>query len=227
MALASCHAVETVRFETSDRVLLEGELRADGPAWGSAVVCHPHPQHGGSKDHPLLWAIRNALAQRGLAVLAFNFRGVMGSDGSYGGGVAELRDVRAAIDRVRQAAEGPTFVAGWSFGAFVALSEALEDDRVGALGLVGLVTIRGPRMALPELHDTETLAGLGRPVLFVSGDADPFSPADDVRELASWIPGARTVIVEGTDHFFWKREREVGDMIADFAEETLRPEAAR
>ena len=43
---------------------------------GVAVLCHPHPRHGGSKDHPLLWAIRNDLAaSRGVAVLGFNFRG--------------------------------------------------------------------------------------------------------------------------------------------------------
>ncbi|MEX2458940.1 MAG: alpha/beta fold hydrolase [Actinomycetota bacterium] len=215
--------METVRFETSDAVLLEGELRLDAAAWGSAVVCHPHPQHGGSKDHPLLWAIRNALAQRGLAVLAFNFRGVMGSDGSYGGGVHEVKDVRAAITRVRDAAPGPTLVAGWSFGAHVALTEALEDDRVDAVALVGLPTAGSSRVALPGLPGAETLAGLGRPVLLVSGDADAFSPQDDLSELAGWIPGAEVHIVPGADHFFWRQEREVGALVADFAERTLRP----
>lgn len=215
--------METVRFETSDAVLLEGELRVDGPAWGSAVVCHPHPEHGGSKDHPLLWSIRNALAQRGLAVLAFNFRGVMGSSGSYGGGVQEVKDVRAAVTRVREATPGPTLVAGWSFGAHVALCEALEDDRVDALALVGLPTAGTSRVALPDLPGAETLAGLGRPVLLVTGDADTFSAQDYLRELAGWIPGAEVHIVSGADHFFWRQEREVGTLVADFAERILRP----
>ncbi|MCA1726631.1 MAG: alpha/beta fold hydrolase [Actinobacteria bacterium] len=214
--------METVRFQTSDDVLLEGELRVDGPAWGSAVVCHPHPQHGGSKDHPLLWAVRNALAQRGLAVLTFNFRGVMGSEGSFGGGVHEVRDVRAAITRVREAAEGPTFLAGWSFGASIALREALDDDRVGALALLGFVLEPQARVALPDPPSAEELGGLGRPALFVSGDSDRFCPADDLRELASWVPGAEVVIVEGADHFFWRHEREAGALVADFAERTLR-----
>lgn len=217
--------MEAVRFETSDAVLLEGELRVDGPAWGTAVVCHPHPQHGGSKDHPLLWAIRNALAQRGLAVLTFNFRGVMGSDGTFGGGVREVRDVRAAVDRVRAVAEGPTFVAGWSFGAHVALREALEDERIGALALVGFVIADVPRVSVPEPPGAERLAALGRPTLFVAGDGDAFCPASDLRELAGWIPGSRVEILAGTDHFFWKREREVASLVADFADETLRPSA--
>ena len=87
-------------FTTDDGVRLEGDLRLpDGPARGSAVICHPHPKHGGSKDHPILWALRNELAgARGLATLVFNFRGVMGSEGTYGGGHHETQDARAAID---------------------------------------------------------------------------------------------------------------------------------
>ena len=105
--------MEAVTFSTEDGVRLEGELRLpDGEVRGSAVICHPHPQHGGSKDHPILWALRNELAsRRGLAVLAFNFRGVMGSGGAYGGGHDELDDVHAAITRVSdEAPDLPTIV---------------------------------------------------------------------------------------------------------------------
>jgi uncharacterized protein len=127
--------MEAVTFSTDDGVRLEGELRLpDGEVRGSAVICHPHPQHGGSKDHPILWALRNELAsRRGLAVLAFNFRGVMGSGGAYGGGHDELDDVHAAITRVRDEAPGlPTIVCGWSFGANVALREG--DRRPSGAG---------------------------------------------------------------------------------------------
>ena len=102
------------------------------------MICHAHPRHGGSKDHPILWALRNELASRGFVVLAFNFRGTMRSAGTYGAGHAETKDVRAAIGRVREESEGPTIVCGWSFGANVALREALTDERVGALALIGL-----------------------------------------------------------------------------------------
>ena len=80
--------MEPVTFVTEDAVRLEGELRMpDGPPRGTAVICHPHPKRGGSKDHPILWALRNELAgTRGIITLGFNFRGVMGSSGTYGGG---------------------------------------------------------------------------------------------------------------------------------------------
>ncbi len=214
--------MEAVRFETSDHVLLEGELRLpDDPAWGSAVICHPHPEHGGSKDHPLLWAIRADLSRRGLAVLGFNFRGVMGSEGSHTGGVLEVEDVRAAISRVRETADGPAFVAGWSFGANIALREALDDDRVGALALVA-IPLGEASERLIRLPEPEELASLAIPALIVVGDGDTFAPVPDAYVLAGRIPRAEVTVVEGTNHFFWRREREAAALVGAFAERTLR-----
>src|SRR5439155_3225717 len=131
--------VEQVWFEAGDGVRLEGELRRpDGVIRGSAVLCHPDPRAGGSKDPPLLWAIRNDLATRRLAVLSFNYRGVMGSGGEYGGGSGELEDARAAVGRVLQEARGSVFACGWSFGASVAIRLALQDERVSALAMLGM-----------------------------------------------------------------------------------------
>jgi uncharacterized protein len=210
-----------VRFVAADGLELEGEIREpDGDPRGSAVICHPHPEHGGSKDHPLLWAIRNQLASLGLATLAFNFRGIMGSHGRHSGGVDEVNDARAAVDRVREEASGPTFVAGWSFGANVALREALDDERVHALALVGM-PLAESSAALPDLPGRDALATFGRPVLLVAGEADQFCPVPELRALARRIPGANVAILSGTDHFFWKREREVAERIGAFAERAL------
>jgi alpha/beta superfamily hydrolase len=206
-----------IRFDTADGCSLEGELRRPETApRGSAVICHPHPRHGGSKDHPLLWNIRNDLAGRGLIVLTFNFRGVMGSSGEHGGGVDELHDVRAAIDRVRSEAEGPTVVAGWSFGANVALREAVDDARVAGLALVGF-PVNDP-LGLPDPPDRGTLAAFDRPVLFLSGEADQFSPVPDLQRLARRLPRGEVEIVPNSDHFLWKREREAATIIGEFLE---------
>jgi alpha/beta superfamily hydrolase len=209
-----------IRFETDDGCSIEGEIRTpDGVPRGTAVIAHPHPLHGGSKDHPLLWNIRNDLASRGLVVLAFNFQGVMGSSGEHGGGVDELHDLRAAIGRVRTEADGPTAVAGWSFGGSVALREAVDDDRVGALALVGF-PVNDP-LGLPPPPDREALAGFDRPVLFVSGEADQFSPVPDLTRLARRLPRGEVEIIADTDHFFWKREREAAQLIGDFVERAM------
>jgi alpha/beta superfamily hydrolase len=212
--------MEPVRFTTEDGVSLEGELRLpEGAARGSAVICHAHPRHGGSKDHPILWAVRNDLANRGFAVLAFNFRGTMGSAGSYAGGRGETKDVAAAIEHVRAGTDGPTFVTGWSFGANVAFREALDDPRVGALALIGLPLRHD--LDIPSTPSAADLGSFRRPVLLLSGANDIYSPEEDVRALASALPNAEVSIVAGTDHYLWRHEREAAAVVGAFAERLL------
>jgi alpha/beta superfamily hydrolase len=217
--------METMTFATDDGIRLEGELRMpDGPPRGSAVICHAHPRHGGSKDHPILWAIRNELAgKRALATLGFNFRGIMGSTGEYGGGRHELEDARAAVGAIRERADGPTLVVGWSFGASVALREAFDDERVAALALVGL-PLRPNDLKLPPLPPASELPRLNRPMLFLTGEHDEYCPADELRAYASDV--AEVVIVEDVDHYLSKKEREAASSIGDFAARSMRAEGA-
>jgi alpha/beta superfamily hydrolase len=209
--------MEPIRFPTEDGLSLEGELRRpDGEARATAVICHAHPRLGGSKDHPLLWAVRNELASRGLVVLAFNFRGTMRSDGTHGGGRTEVRDVAAAVARVREEADGPTLVCGWSFGANVALREALEDDRVAALALIAIPLAHD--LDVPRTPSAAELRLLRRPVLLLSGAHDEYSPVPDLERLRDDLPSGRLEVIPGTDHYLWRREREAAEIVGDFAE---------
>jgi hypothetical protein len=212
--------VETVTFLTEDGVRLEGELRVpDGAPRGSAVICHAHPRHGGSKDNPVLWSVRNELAgKRSLATLVFNFRGTMGSGGTFGGGRDELQDVRAAVGFVRGHAQGPTLVFGWSFGASVALREAFEDERVTALALFGL-PLRPNDLQLPPLPTAGELRSLRRPLLFLAGEHDEYCPADELRAYGEG--STEVVIIEGTDHYLGRHEREAASIVGDFADRVL------
>jgi alpha/beta superfamily hydrolase len=211
--------MERVTFSTEDGLTLEGDLWVPEPvAVGAAMVCHAHPKLGGSKDYPLLWAIRIELTRRGFSVLAFNFRGVMGSQGTYGGGVDEIHDVRAAVHRAVQTSDGPLLVCGWSFGASVALRACLDDDRVDGLALIG-IPLRGEDPALPALPGTDRLRVYDRPVLLLAGEADQYCPSDELRELGSSFPNATVEIVPSADHYFARREREAGAFVGGFAVE--------
>ncbi len=215
--------MESLTFLTEDGVVLEGELRLpDGPPRATAVICHAHPRFGGSKDHPLLWALRNELAgKRNVATLGFNFRGIMGSAGSYGGGRDEVRDVRAAVGRVRVAASGvPTIVCGWSFGAGVAIRETLVDDRVDGLALIGL-PLAPNDLSPPSLPDPSELASFHRPALLVAGGRDAYCPTGDLRTYATGFPDARVAILDGADHFLGRREREAAVIVGDFVDGML------
>jgi uncharacterized protein len=214
--------VEPVSFSTEDAVRLQGEIRLpEGTPRASAVVCHPHPRHGGTKDHPILWAVRNELAHRGLAVLVFNFRGVMGSEGTYGGGHSEVRDTRAAIGRIRdEAPDLPTVVCGWSFGASVALREALDDDRVTALALIGLPLAPGD-VELPALPEATDLGALRVPALLLAGERDEFCPSEELRALGERFRTARVEILANTDHYLWRHERQAAALIGGFVDGVL------
>ena len=213
--------MEPIRFRTQDGVSLEGEIRRpDGHPVASAVLCHPHPRHGGSKDHPLLWTVRNDLAARGFTVLAFNFRGVMGSEGAYGGGNAEMEDIRAAVREVRDEVDGPTLVCGWSFGAHVALATAFQDDRISALALLGPPLGEVP-IELPQLPGRAQLKTFDRPVLLLAGEADQFCALPELRALARKLGRATVRTLPDADHFFWRREGEAAKIVGDFAEQAL------
>lgn len=208
---------------TEDGVRLEGELRVDAePPRASVVICHPHPKKGGSKDHPVLWALRNELAgRRGFAALLFNFRGVMGSSGTYGGGRDEVKDVDAAVGFVadRSGSRTPILLAGWSFGANVALRASLTDERVEALVLAGLPLVPED-LHLPPLPEPGEIRARRRPTLFAAGEQDELCPADRLAAYASGA-GAESLIIEQTDHYFWRRERELATAVGDWAETAL------
>ena len=214
--------MEALAFSTEDGVRLEGELRLpEGAPRGSAAICHPHPRHGGSKDHPILWAVRNELAHHGFAVLSFNFRGVMGSGGTFGGGRDEVRDARAAIGRVgEEAPDLPSVVCGWSFGANVALRETLDDTRVSALVLIGLPLEPGD-VELPAIPRDAALRALRTPVMLLAGERDEYCPPEALRTMGTEFRHARVDILEGTDHYLWRREREAATLIGEFVDEVV------
>jgi len=63
-----------------------------------ALVLHPHPQHGGTMNNPVVYAIYQAFVRRGFSTLRFNFRGVGRSQGTFDNGQGELSDAASALD---------------------------------------------------------------------------------------------------------------------------------
>src|SRR4030042_2784931 len=146
----------------SDGLRIEGILHrpAGASLYGAVAVCHPHPLYGGDMGNSVVVAICNGLVAEGMGALRFNFRGVGGSEGSFGGGGEERGDVRAALDYLEgeQAVDGGRIgLAGYSFGALVAL--AAVDERVRGVAAVS------PPLAMQGLSAWE----LRCPALFVFG----------------------------------------------------------
>jgi alpha/beta superfamily hydrolase len=213
--------VTELRFTTEDHVSIEAELRLpEGEPVAGAVLCHAHPRNGGSKDHPILWALRTELSARGFAVLSFNFRGTMRSGGTYGAGRTEPEDVSAAVTRIAQETGGPVLVSGWSFGANVAFREAVADERVAALALIGL-PVDPNDVDIPALPGPSELRAFRRPVLLVAGQGDQYAPRPRLETLVSQLPRGELLILPGTDHFLWRREKETASAVGGFAVRAL------
>ncbi|HUG75504.1 MAG TPA: alpha/beta fold hydrolase [Acidimicrobiia bacterium] len=178
---------------------------------GLVVLCHPHPQQDGTMDAPLMRSLANRLADRGLRVLRFNFRGVGDSEGGWSGGDGEVRDVAAAVAFSREAQPDLPFgLAGWSFGAVTALRwQAQAGDDSPYVGVAPALAF-DPSLRMPE---SDELPPARR--LFILGDRDQFCSVDELATYADGI-GAELEILPGSDHFFVFRDVAVGNRMADF-----------
>ncbi len=111
-----------IALRTCDGLILRAESAWTTNPTSLAVLCHPHPLHGGNMFAPVVDALFQSLPSQNIACVRFNFRGVTGSDGRHDYGNGEQIDVVAAIDfLVEQFPNLPLTVLGWSFGADVAL----------------------------------------------------------------------------------------------------------
>jgi alpha/beta superfamily hydrolase len=189
----------------SQHLTLEGlyGLQAAGTAPKGAVVCHPHPQYGGSMYNNVVEAALEALWGRGFTTLRFNFRGVGESEGSYGGGDGEAQDVVSAVSFLRGQAglhDAPMVLAGYSFGAAAAWGAAVQAGALKALALIA---------APLRMMDTASVPRVGN-ILFIGGSQDSFCPGAELEGLCARLgPGASSRVVEGADHFFGGYEDEV------------------
>jgi uncharacterized protein len=199
---------QRVSLPTRDGLQLEGRFSRGEKGRGSIIFCHPHPLYGGDMDNNVVAALQIALAQKGLSTLRFNFRGVGGSEGGYGDGVAEVEDVQAAVAFVAGKDAGPLYLAGYSFGAYAGVSGVAQDDRVQALVCIS------PPVAI---YDFSLLKEEQRPKLIVTGKRDLICPANLVEELFLSLPQPKVLqIVDGADHFWWGIEDQVADYCIDF-----------
>ena len=172
----------------------------DLPPRGAAVVCHPHPIHGGTMHTKAVYHAARGFVEAGLVALRFNFRGVGTSTGSHDEGHGEKDDVGAALDWLEvRAPTLPLVVGGFSFGSMVGLSRGAEDARVVALTGIGLpLGLDG--------YDYTFLADVAKPVLVVQGENDQYGSGEvAARALAPMGPHITLVRVPGADHFFADR----------------------
>ena len=204
---------EALTIESRDGLSLEAALdEPDVDPAAALVLCHPHPKMGGTMTAPLLLAVSDALVAGGWAVLRFNFRGIGESEGEPSTGEAEVADALGATDHVTKAFPGlPVAIAGWSFGAAVAVRALLSEE--GYAGCVAIAPAVKPREGITAgLPDSAGLK-LPAPLLIICGANDHLVAPDDCR---SWgeAAGAEVDVMKGANHFFWGKYDDLAERVA-------------
>jgi len=162
------------------------------PARGLALLCHPHPLHGGTLDNKVVQTLARAAVQCGWRAVRFNFRGVGGSGGAWDAGRGEVDDALAAIAHFRAAGE-PLLLGGFSFGGFVASQAARRLAEAGTPA--AQLVLVGPAVVNFEV------APVPAHTLVVHGEADDVVPLAAVLDWAR--PQALPVtVLPGAGHFF-------------------------
>jgi len=150
-----------------------------------------------------------ALAAAGFDVLRFNFRGVGTSTGSYGNGIGEQEDVRAALDWMEARSPGePILLGGFSFGSKVALRVGIEDPRAAALIGLGLPL---------STNDFTFLDGLSKPLLIVQGEFDEFGGRAEIEAFVATLRGELSLaVIPESDHYFHDHFEELQAVIGEY-----------
>jgi hypothetical protein len=158
---------------------------------GLAVVCHPHPLHGGTMNNKVVQTLARTFVQRGWRSVRFDFRGVGVSAGHWDGGVGEIDDALAVV-RAFRAPGQPLALAGFSFGAYVASQVAARlADQTPAERVI----LVGPAV------QSFAVAALPPASLVVHGEVDEVVPLSAVLDWAR--PQVQpVVVVPATGHFF-------------------------
>lgn len=167
----------------------------DGDPREAALVCHPHPQHGGTIHNKVVYRIARGLRSAGAVVLRFNYRGVNLSEGEYAHGEGELEDARAALAYLRERYPAlPFTLAGFSFGSRIVLR----------LGCEGVGARRVIAVGFPATYyDNSYLHGCTVPKVFIQSTRDQYGPLSELEPLvASLAEPKKLILVEAGDHFF-------------------------
>jgi uncharacterized protein len=186
--------------------LLEPPEQGDGSAF--AVICHPHPLHGGTMHNKVVHTIARALQGIGCHTLRFNYRGVGASEGSYDEGNGETLDALAAIDYGRARFPNlPLTLGGFSFGGAVAFRAA----QTTAPGRLITVAPAVDRVAVSDGSRPDC------PWLIVQGEADEVVDPQQVRRWAArFAPAPQLALLPGVGHFFHGALGQLKAAVLDF-----------
>jgi alpha/beta superfamily hydrolase len=198
---------------SSGGVTLDAEMCAPPQRRLTVVVAHPSPQHGGDMHNNVVSALYRSGPGLGVAVLRFDFRGVGASTGQHDGGPGERDDLIAVLDHcAAESATSPLAIAGYSFGAEVALT--VDHPRSLGWFLVSPVFRMFPADQVVASTDP-------RPKRLVIAEHDQYAPPVGARESTRGWAATTIEVAAMTDHFFGAGTQSVADAFGRFVDEVM------
>jgi alpha/beta superfamily hydrolase len=165
-----------------------------------ALLLHPHPQHGGTMNNKVVYALYHAFVRRGFSALRFNFRGVGRSQGTFDRGEGELSDAASALDWLQSynANTRSCWIGGFSFGAWIGMQLLMRRPEID-----GFIAVAPPA----NLYDFSFLAPCPSSGLILQGDKDQIVTLEAQQKLVNKLSHQRDIkidyrILKGADHFF-------------------------
>jgi hypothetical protein len=161
----------------------------------AAVVCHPHPQHGGTMHNKVVYRLARGLRKSGCVVLRFNYRGVNLSEGEYDRGVGETDDAWVALRELQaRYPHLPVMAGGFSFGSRIALRLTSNERAIWRVVAVGFPTVVAEREFVYQVEV---------PKFFIHSTHDNFGPRPDFEAFFETLPDPKQLEwIDSVDHFF-------------------------
>jgi len=160
----------------------------------AVVICHPHPQFGGTMRNKVVYWMARAFENLGHPILRFNFRGVEQSEGNWDEGLGEADDAATALDWMHEKhPEVPLWLAGFSFGCYAGLTAAHQDSRVKRMFAVAPAV---------NLWDFSFMRNETRPLKVIHGTIDELVPHEMVSAWVELLDSVEYHEIDGAGHFF-------------------------
>jgi alpha/beta superfamily hydrolase len=191
---------ETVTFDGLAGVIDCALDWPEGAPTGWALVLHPNPSQGGTRDNKVVTTIARACVQHGLLALRPNFRGIGSSGGTFDHGKGELLDMAALVEQFRvrypEIAAMPWVLAGFSFGTSIAVQLYAKWDRLEK-NLPNIVVLTGSAALRFRHSDVKA----PEDALVIHGEVDEVVPLSEVMDWARPL-GMPVVVIPEAGHFF-------------------------
>ena len=164
---------------------------------------------GGNADAPLLVAVAEAFAARGVTVLRCDlpFRQARPRGGPSPAGAARDREgLRASLRLLRERVGGRLFLGGHSYGGRQASMLLAAEPALASGLLLQSYPLHPP--GRPRDLRIAHLPALRVPTLFVIGTTDPFGSLAELDKARELIPGRTSLLkVNGGHDLGWSRKR--------------------